>query len=66
MNRDRQRIKAEVQVAWMSGKDKEYLIQHPFNPRMERSEDARFIVSQLWIIFVLLPIVLGIVLVIIK
>lgn len=63
---DRQQIKAEVEVAWMSGKDNEYLIQHPFNPRTERSEDARFIVSRLWTIFVLLPIAIGIVLEMVK
>jgi hypothetical protein len=39
---------------------------NPFNPRLDVSADARHIVKHLWMIFVLLPVVLGIVLAILK
>jgi hypothetical protein len=38
----------------------------PFHPRTEVSADARYIVKNLWIIFVALPFVLGILIVILK
>jgi hypothetical protein len=39
---------------------------NPFDARSEVSADARHIVKHLWIIFVLLPVVLGILLVLLK
>ncbi len=38
---------------------KEQLVAQPFDPRTERSEDAKYIVRTLWIIFALLPFIIG-------
>ena len=40
-------------------KAEELLLAHPFNPRIEVSADAKYITKHLWIIFVLLPFVVG-------
>lgn len=38
----------------------------PFDPRTEISADARHIVKHLWILFVLLPVILGLVVAVIE
>jgi hypothetical protein len=41
---------------------REALRENPFDPRTEVSADARHLVKHLWILFVLFPIVLGVLL----
>jgi hypothetical protein len=49
------RVKQEQAV-----RDEQHLLAHPFNPRLETSKDARHIVTHLYIIFVLIPVIVGV------
>jgi hypothetical protein len=56
----RNREEAEKKAQLANATRRAELLEHPFDARTEVSAGARHIVKHLWIIFVLLPVVLGI------
>lgn len=62
---DEERIRqADARMKESSGQPQESI--KGFDPRREVSADAHYIVKHLWIIFVLLPVVLGVLLMLLK